>query len=299
MPYIYMIIFLLFSVLATVNATAETHHHEEKQTTIETGMAEKNGIKTERASSQTINHYLAVTGRIVANPNTTAQMCARFSGIVKNVFVGWGEKVSKGQALVRIESDKSLTNYTITSPINGVITQRNTNIGDITGTNVLFVISDYATVWAQVNIFQENAKNIHIGQSVTIQSLDGEEKITGKISLFLPNLDANSQTRTAVIPIKNDNNAWSPDMLVKGQILTTTEHVPLAVKTSALQTLEGLPVVFEKINDTYKARPLALGIHNGEWTEVISGLTPDAEYVTENSFVIKADIEKSEASHDD
>ncbi len=43
---------------------------------------------------------------------------------------------------------------------------------------------------------------------------------------------------------------------------------------------------------------LDLGINNSEWVEVLGGLKPNTEYVTENSFLIKADIEKSGASHD-
>jgi cobalt-zinc-cadmium efflux system membrane fusion protein len=43
---------------------------------------------------------------------------------------------------------------------------------------------------------------------------------------------------------------------------------------------------------------LDLGASDGTWTEVLGGIEPDETYVTENSFLIKADIEKSGASHD-
>jgi cobalt-zinc-cadmium efflux system membrane fusion protein len=270
----------------------------EGRTSIDDAMAEKNGVKTEQATEQTLYQYLPLTGRIVSNPNATAQIRGRFSGIVKNVSVNWGQNITKGQVLATIESNKSLTNYTVTSPINGIVTQRNTNIGDVTGNNVLFVISDYSTVWVQANIFQDDLKNIKIGYPVTIQSLTGEHETTGKISMFLPKIDANSQTTTAVIPIDNPNNIWSPDMLIKGNVLIASQSVPIAVKTSALQKFRDFTVVFEKVNNTYEVRMLDLGFNNGEWVEVISGLKPNATYVTENSFLIKADIEKSGASHD-
>jgi len=270
----------------------------EGRTSIDETIAEKNGVKTEPATSQIINQYLPLTGHIVSNPNAKAQIRGRFSGIVKNVSVDWGQEVTKGQVLATIESNKSLTNYTVTSPINGIITQKNTNIGDITGNNILFVISDYSTVWVQANIFQDNLKNIKVGYPVTIQSLTGEHETTGKISMFLPKVDANSQTTTAIIPIYNPDNLWKPDMLIKGTVLTNSKQVPLAVRTSGLQTFRDFTVVFEKINNTYEVRMLDLGLNNGEWVEVISGLKPNVNYVTENSFLIKADIEKSGASHD-
>jgi cobalt-zinc-cadmium efflux system membrane fusion protein len=43
---------------------------------------------------------------------------------------------------------------------------------------------------------------------------------------------------------------------------------------------------------------LELGRQAGEWAEVLGGLEPGTVYVTENSYVLKADIEKSGASHD-
>jgi len=56
--------------------------------------------------------------------------------------------------------------------------------------------------------------------------------------------------------------------------------------------------VFEKIDNTYEVRMLELGETQGEWAEVLGGIEADAHYVTENSYLIKADVEKSGASHD-
>jgi cobalt-zinc-cadmium efflux system membrane fusion protein len=43
---------------------------------------------------------------------------------------------------------------------------------------------------------------------------------------------------------------------------------------------------------------LELGRRDGEWAEVLSGLDAGQQYAAENSFIIKADILKSGASHD-
>ena len=57
-------------------------------------------------------------------------------------------------------------------------------------------------------------------------------------------------------------------------------------------------MVFAKVGETYEVRMLNLGRQTPEWTEVLGGIRPGQDYVTENSFLIKADIEKSGASHD-
>jgi len=74
--------------------------------------------------------------------------------------------------------------------------------------------------------------------------------------------------------------------------------VPLAVRESALQRFRDTTAVFAKHGDTYEVRMLELGRSDGEFVEVLSGIDPGEAYVTENSFLIKADIDKSGAGHD-
>ena len=57
-------------------------------------------------------------------------------------------------------------------------------------------------------------------------------------------------------------------------------------------------MVYAKVGDQYEVRMLELGREAGDWIEVLGGLKLGTEYVTENSYIIKADIEKSGASHD-
>jgi membrane fusion protein, heavy metal efflux system len=45
-------------------------------------------------------------------------------------------------------------------------------------------------------------------------------------------------------------------------------------------------------------RMLELGQRDGQYAQVLGGLKPGALYVIEQSYLIRADIEKSGASHD-
>ena len=89
-----------------------------------------------------------------------------------------------------------------------------------------------------------------------------------------------------------------PGMTAKGNIVVDKKKVPLAVRTKALQRFRDFTVIFAKVGNTYEVRMLELGRRTPEWTEVLSGVGPGQEYVVENSFLIKADIEKSGAAHD-
>jgi cobalt-zinc-cadmium efflux system membrane fusion protein len=70
------------------------------------------------------------------------------------------------------------------------------------------------------------------------------------------------------------------------------------VKRKGLQSFRDFTVVYAQIGNEYEVRMLDLGRQSGEWIEVLGGLDPGTRYVTTNSYLIKADIEKSGASHD-
>jgi cobalt-zinc-cadmium efflux system membrane fusion protein len=81
--------------------------------------------------------------------------------------------------------------------------------------------------------------------------------------------------------------------------VTVADHdVPLVVRESGLQSFRDFTVVYAQVGETYEVRMLDLGRRDGEFVEVLGGLEQGTVYVTENSFLIKADIEKSGASHD-
>ena len=70
--------------------------------------------------------------------------------------------------------------------------------------------------------------------------------------------------------------------------------VPLA----ALQRFRDWDVVFVRFGDDYEIRPLELGRRDGVNVEVLGGLKAGDPVVVEQSYIVKADIEKSGASHD-
>ncbi|MDX1391050.1 MAG: hypothetical protein R3241_01620, partial [Rheinheimera sp.] len=73
--------------------------------------------------------------------------------------------------------------------------------------------------------------------------------------------------------------------------------VSLAVKKSALQQIDGKPVIFVIEDGAFKAIELQLGKDDSDYVEVLAGLSAGAEYVSENSFLLKADMLKAGAGH--
>lgn len=272
--------------------------HEEGKTEITPDAAKKAGVVIEKIAPTTISNIIALTGRITINQNTKAEVRARFPGIVRDVKANLGDKVKKGQVLAIVESNESLKSYNVTAPINGTVLDRNTNLGDVAGDGSLFTIADLSTVWAKFHIFPKDADMVAAKQNVRVHTLDEGKEQNATISMLFPTADALSQTLVAVAPLTNNNGMWRPGMTIEGDVSVSQKQVSLAVRESALQTMENQTVVFVKDGNNYEMKPVKTGVSDGSYIEILSGLTAGQFYVSQGSFIIKADILKSGAAHE-
>jgi len=276
----------------------EHGEQEEGLTEINDEAAAQAGVETSKAEAATIYEMLTLTGRIVTNRNTTAEVRARFPGIVRSVKINWGDNITKGQTLATIEANDSLRSYNIVSPTDGVVLTRNTNTGNVAGEAPLFTIADLSEVWAEFHVFPRDLGKVKKEQQVRVHTIDDTHKAEAPITLILPTADPLSQTVIAVVSIPNTEGTWRPGMTVEGDVLLNEHQVKLAVTEGAIQQMEQKNVVFVKEGNAYEARPVTLGKRDGDMVEILSGLKAGEEYVSKGSFIIKADIGKSEAEHD-
>ena len=255
------------------------------------------GISTAKAESEEMAIILPLYGRLTLDQNKIAKVRARFPGIINKVKHNLGDFVKKGTVLAIIESNDSLRKYNLVSPIDGVILSRNTNIGDVSGTKPLFVISNLAKVWAKFHVFSKDYGKVKKGQLVNIKAINNGESYTGKIDMIFPTADELSQTYIAIAEINNPNGHWKPGMAIEGMVNIANRKVHVAVKKEALQRMDNAEVIFVKKGNIYEARPVKIGLRDKEMVEILSGIKVGETYVSKGSFIIKSDILKSEAAH--
>ena len=291
------------SFIVSIDASygGRTHHWEyenfEGRTRISPELADAFGLETLVAGPAVLEETIIVYGRIGPSTEHVREVSARFDGAILSVDVALGERVRQGQALATVESNESLNSYSIDAPIDGVVTERIAHAGEQTGGRRLFTIIDTSTVWADLALFPSDRLRARIGASVTVSPATGGAAIDGTISHISVLADAN-QAVTARVVLDNSDGSWSPGIYVTAQLRVAEHAVPLAVKRSGLQSFRDFTVVYAQVGDEYEVRMLDLGRQAGEWAEVLGGLEPGTRYVTENSYVLKADVEKSGASHD-
>jgi cobalt-zinc-cadmium efflux system membrane fusion protein len=256
------------------------------------------GIEVETAGPHLLHDLLPLHGRVVVAPDAVRTVSARFPGVVREVHKRVGDRVRAGEVLARVEADESLRVYDLTAPIDGVVTARAANPGEHTGAAPLFTVSDLDQLWAELAVFPRDVARVQAGQTVRITGADGHPQGSGRITRIAPLADPDRQALSVWARIEEPAAGWTPGLGVTAEVLTGAAQVPLAVRTAALQGFRDFTVVFARVGDTYEVRMLDLGRSDGEYTEVLGGLKPGTEYVTAQSYLIKADIEKSGASHD-
>ena len=257
------------------------------------------GIGVAEVGPASISVVLPLYGVIQVNAEQIRQVAARFPGVVRAVQKTAGDSVKPGTVLATVESNDSLQRYAVTAPIAGVITSRAVNPGETVADNVLFVIADLSTVWVEVSLFPRDLPLVNVGQQVRLKSSDGGLTDSGRIAWVSPLGASANQSVAARILVDNTGHQWTPGLYVSAEVVLSQTDAPLTVKATAVQTLDGQTTVFVQTGRGFEARPVALGRTDGEVAEVLDGLSAGERYASVNSFIIKADIEKSDAEADE
>jgi len=271
---------------------------EVESTRIARPIAEASGIVARPAGPGRISTELQVQGLLTPIDGSVAQATARFPGQVRALRVNVGDRVAAGQTVALIESNLSLTTYAVAAPISGRVMNRQAQLGSgVAEGQLLFEIADLSRVWVDLHAFGADLRHLRPGARVKVSRLyDGA---TAQVTLerILPGTVTASQSAVARATLVNDDELWRPGTAVSARIAIEDRQVAVSVPLTALQTMDGRDTVFVRLGDDYQARPVRLGERDSEQVEVVEGLKAGEEVVVEQSYLVKADIEKAGASH--
>ena len=270
----------------------------EGRSKISAAAAKDGGIEIETVGPATISDIREVEGVVQLATSARSEIRAQFPGKVMSVTKAVGDYVKKGQLLARIESSESLQIYPVFSPVSGVVAERNANVGNVAIDQPIYVITDPGQTTVVFNIFPRDLGIIRPGQKIEIETLDGQPVAASVLGGYLPEGNAAAGTALVRASLPNRDGRWRPGMALHGRVTVNAVTVPLAVRTEALQRFRDFTVVFANFGEDYEVRMLELGRKTPEWTEVLSGIKPGTRYAAKGAFLIRADIEKSGASHD-
>ncbi len=196
-------------------------------------------------------------------------------------------------------SGGNLTRYEIRSPIDGIVTAKDISVGEVLkDDSSIFTVADLATVWAEMTIYAKDLNAVKVGQKAIVKAIAFDSQSTGAISYVGSLVGEETRAATARIVLPNPDGVWRPGLPVNIDLIAGEVDVPVVIASEAVQTLDDKPTVFVREGDQFEPRPVQLGRSDDKWSEVIAGLKVGEQYVTKNSFILKAEIGKGDAEHE-
>jgi cobalt-zinc-cadmium efflux system membrane fusion protein len=256
------------------------------------------GIELLQAGPRELRDVLRLNGIIQPNQEALVKVTPRFPGVVRSMRKRLGDKVKKDEVLATVESNQSLTTYELKAPIEGTVIDRDGTLGEFASeAKPLFTVADLSTMWIDFAVYRRDFARVRVGDPVTIDVQDGGPPIEARIDYVSPLGTSDTQSSIARAVVPNDGRL-RPGLFVDGRVVLSATPTDVAVRASALQTLDGKTVVFVREGDTFSAREVELGGRDADWVEVKFGVMAGDAYAARNSFVIKAEIGKAGAAHE-
>lgn len=229
-----------------------------------------------------------------------------FKGVPDNKLASRIQFLGLPAALVRTLATNETTANLIPlrAPLDGVVVAREAVVGEVVDSQkMLFVIASLDRMWLTLDVRQEDARRIALGQEVRFP-LDGDEarsSVTGQIAWISTEVD--DKTRTVKVRANLDNRS----RLLRAHAFGTGSVVLRAVKNATVVPNDALHwegcchVVFVRDKDFFRedapkvfhTRTVRPGAKDGNSTEIIAGLLPGEVVAARGSGVLRAELLKN------
>ena len=177
-----------------------------------------------------------------------------------------------------------LENTILRSPVNGIVTARNYDAGDMYAMAApVYVVEQITPVKLKVNVSEKLFTQIKKGMEVDVKlDVYGDEIFKGKVSLVYPTIDAATRTFPVEITIANANQRVRPGMFARVTFsYGTANHVVVPDKAVVKQTGSGDRYVYVYNNGTIEFKKVELGRRLDTEYELIGGVASGDNVVTE------------------
>jgi Cu(I)/Ag(I) efflux system membrane fusion protein len=177
------------------------------------------------------------------------------------------------------------------APRSGEIVEKNVIEGQAVqaGTN-LFLIADPSVLWADLAIFEQDARTVRVGTltTTTVDALPGRT-FQGRVTFISPQLDEKTRTLTARVEIDNSSRELRPGMYATAQ-LASAGRSAVSVPLEAVLPTGTKDLVFVNRGDgRFVPREVTVGVRGDSLVEIVEGLKPGDEVVASATFLLDSE----------
>lgn len=173
-------------------------------------------------------------------------------------------------------------NTELISPINGLVTARNYDVGDIYNAQMpILTVMQITPVQLKINVSESYYNKVKKGMPVDVQvDVFENETFTGRVSLVYPVIDERTRTFGVEIKIANKNTKIRPGMFARAQMnFGTLKQVVVPDVAVVKQSGSAQRFVFVYANGKVSYRKVTLGQRLGAKYELLSGVESGEQVV--------------------
>src|SRR5579862_1179718 len=183
----------------------------------------------------------------------------------------------------------------VKAPFDGVITQRNVDVGALvnTGNTLLFRIAQIDTLRTYLNVPQANASEVRVGQPARLSAsnLPGRQ-FAGAVARTASALDPASRTLLVEVHVPNPGGALLPGMYARVALIGARSNAPLQIPSDALIARgEGTEVAVVRDGHTVHLQKIEVGRDYGDHLEVVGGLIEGQTIIASPGDVVREGLQ--------
>jgi cobalt-zinc-cadmium efflux system membrane fusion protein len=250
----------------------------------------KLGLQILEATGGAVARSAIFPAEIKLNRDRAAAVSPRYPSVVRQVFAEIGDTVKKGDVLASLENRETLSVYTVSAALNGVIISKDLAVGEsVDAEDTLFEVANLSSVWADVSIFPKYQKLVRKGAKVQFVAHDGHTA-AGVVKYISPIASHETRTFTARCVLTGASEGFTPGVFVRANIVVEQKDAVVVVPREAVQTIVGETVIFTPSAHGFVATPVQVGLADDSHVEIRSGLAPKDRYVAAGAFALKAQM---------
>lgn len=208
------------------------------------------------------------------------QIEREYNRAAKLLEIGAGTQQSVDQLKAQLDAarsqyDNMLENTILTSPITGVVTARNYDPGDMTGSQPVLTVGQLTpVVKVMINVSENDLSLIRNGMPVDVTfDAFGEELFAGKIVRIYPTVDPATRTFETEVRIANPGGRVLPGMFARVTInMGNRNSVVVPDRAVVKQTGSGNKYVYVLKNGHVSYNQVELGQRLDNSYELLSGI---------------------------
>ncbi len=223
------------------------------------------------------DNQLAVARRELERAETLVNagaVAAREVDVAKNSVTAAEAQVADANSRLMSVTNQ-LSDAVIRSPINGIVSRRTVNRGDIvTVGSELFVVTDPSSMRLQASVPSESLSELKIGATVSFQVRGYAQQFEGRVDRIAPKADPTTRQVPIYVAIPNTGGRLVAGLYAEGRIVSQSAQ-GLVVPQNAVNTTTTPAWALRVTNGKTERVDVMLGLRDQrtEQVQVVSGLS--------------------------